>query len=1101
LDNIIEERDALIIESKEKEQNQVEYIDELQLEGEIKPENEIQLIDQMEILKQGKSEFIATPEKGESLIISGLERPVNIVQERDGIEISGKEKGENQVEYIDELSLKEEAKPENEIQLIDQMEILKEIKPVKINKIDKKEKFTIKGKLKSPLSIEYKVSERDALEIPSIEKLPSQVEYIDEITIKGEEKPENEIQLIDQMEILKQEKPEIEMRLAQPSKKPLLKPQERDAIFILPEEKSPLLTEYIDEIKIKSEDKPDNEIQIVDQMEVPKSYEKVEKIEISKKVFNDLPKENIDSFNLLSKTEKAIKKCKVLEKPELIKEYIDELEMKGIEIPMNEIQIVDQMIVPKSYERKEKQDNIIEKIDELEIKGEIKEIIEIEKISLIKPKAPLSISKSDFILGQKDKKIKKDDIDIKIEIREPYKIEYIDEVNIQGYHRSPNMVQNIDRMEILPIPQKKLIIQNIDRLDIPRDYERYQYIMQSSWEEGHDVQASGRPIHVYDKETGLERQDIDKFEILGSIIPQNLELEYINSIEIIERNNNNNNENINNWAHLDIEYNEDLIISPDNNEIIGSGLYINRSINRGNNNINNNQGNQGNYQGGRSNLGNNIITNRYNEEDNNINISTNNSQNIHIRRDQYIDNYNNNENNRSNMYINNSMRGIVIRTIERENVEHFEIIGNEIGKEYETQRRIPNLQIQRINSINMNGNINNDVIIRGINENNNVNINLQNDNINNEQNIRNQRIIQENEMNNEEINININRSSIENERNIISNIRNRYNIEEIEKERQKYSWNKVNNIQQTSKLFIHQKRNSYSYFRESGNRNSWNETNRQQGIVNLSVIDDNKKNIEKNEENIINENDIGINFNDRNLQSSSRPNRSGNNDYDSDELGINNIDINKYGKKSENKEEFIEAQKEDQKEDKKEDHRKKSGNEMEKKKIVKKISPKEKQITYQYNSNQDSLHSSKGSYKKININNQQSYKQQSSSNKLSGKGALQGDKNKIKIGTSNININQIGQPSSINKKSQSKPSGLTYIIDSKNIKKEDNINLDKESKSKYSVNFPKTKTYERDSNPKYMSQSQIIPTGKMKKKSKLKNFEYLREPNQSQNFQ
>ena len=40
-ENVVEERDSIDIQGKEKEQNQVEYIDELFLEEEIKPENEI----------------------------------------------------------------------------------------------------------------------------------------------------------------------------------------------------------------------------------------------------------------------------------------------------------------------------------------------------------------------------------------------------------------------------------------------------------------------------------------------------------------------------------------------------------------------------------------------------------------------------------------------------------------------------------------------------------------------------------------------------------------------------------------------------------------------------------------------------------------------------------------------------------------------------------------------------------------------------------------------------------------------------------------------------------------------------------------------------
>jgi hypothetical protein len=181
----------------------------------------------------------------------------------------------------------------------------------------------------------------------------------------------------------------------------------------------------------------------------------------------------------------------------------------------------------------------------------------------------------------------------------------------------------------------------------------------------------------------------------------------------------------------------------------------------------------------------------------------------------------------------------------------------------------------------------------------------------------------------------------------MSNIRNKYQIELIEKEKLKNSWNKVNNIQQTSKLSIYQKRNSHSYFKE--NRRSWNEINRQQGIVNLSVIDDNKKNLGNKEENInINQdmnqesNNMGINFNDMNLQSSARPIRKINNDYDVDGLDPNNnININITGKKLENQD-FQEDQKEEPKVEKRgsidSKKSKKSGNvsDKEKNKITQK---------------------------------------------------------------------------------------------------------------------------------------------------------------------
>ena len=932
---------------------------------------------------------------------------------------------------------------------------------------------------------------------------------MDELLIKGEEKPENEIQLIDQMEILKQEKPEKEEPiLTHVSKKPLLKPQERDSIFILPQEKSPLQTEYIDEIKIKSELQPDNEIQIVDQMEVLKSYEKEVVKEIPpKKVY--LMKKQTDSIKLLPKIQR-------------------------VEKPKNIIQVIDRLVVPNSYERKlviERPKNFIEKSEELEIIAEKIEEVEkdIEKLTDNKPKTPLQITKLDYITYKEKPKAKEE---TKPSEPKKYQPEYIDEVSIEGYPKVPNKIQNIDQMEILPIPRKNLIIQNIDRLVIQRDYDQYQYIMQSSWEETKGVQASGRPIHVLDKETGLERQDIDNFEILGSIIPQNLELEYINSIEIIERNNNNNvNNDMNNWDDLNIEYIEDLQISPDNNEVIGMRQYQNRNDNtgtgsnfRGSNYGNNNQGNQGN----RSNFGNmnNISGNRHYEEDNvnnpNNNNYNNNSQRTYVIRGNYPNNNNYNNYGQMDDNIRGDMRGMIIRTIERQTVDHFEIIGEqgEIGGEY-GRRREGILQIQRVNNINVidNGiNTNSNRDSNRINVNNNrININLPNNNniINNSQNNPNYISSSENEMNN-----NINKSSFgpEKERDVMSSIRSKYQIELLEKEKQKNSWNKVNNIQQTSKLSIYQKRNSHSYFKE--NRSSWNEKNRQQGIVNLSVIDDNKKNLQKNEENInLNQenqdtnNNMGINFNDMNLKSSSRPTRKINSDYDVDGLDPNNnIDKNITGKKIENKE-FEEDQKEEPKVEKKgsidSKKSKKSGNISDKdnKKIVKKPSPKyEQQLNYQYNTNQNepSLHGSK------HIINQPLYKQPpSTSSKLFGKEPSLGDKtkkvSKISINLNDDNINDKYSPSSsMLKKTQQKPSGVTYMIDTKNKKDNvNNINLNNTDKrsSQYSVNFPKPKTYERDSNPQYMSQSQNVPTGKMKKKSKVKKFEYLREPNQSQNFQ
>ena len=53
-ENVVEERDSLVILRAPKEPLKPEYIDELIFNGEIRPENEIQIIDQMEILKTEK---------------------------------------------------------------------------------------------------------------------------------------------------------------------------------------------------------------------------------------------------------------------------------------------------------------------------------------------------------------------------------------------------------------------------------------------------------------------------------------------------------------------------------------------------------------------------------------------------------------------------------------------------------------------------------------------------------------------------------------------------------------------------------------------------------------------------------------------------------------------------------------------------------------------------------------------------------------------------------------------------------------------------------------------------------------------------------------
>ena len=119
IENVVEERDSLVISSMEKEPLQTEYLDELFIERITKPDNEIQIVDQMEILKTEKPdneiEFIDSveilgtktwatkPSKTYEMTILRTEKPENKVELTNEVVILGEEKPENKVEYTNEI--------------------------------------------------------------------------------------------------------------------------------------------------------------------------------------------------------------------------------------------------------------------------------------------------------------------------------------------------------------------------------------------------------------------------------------------------------------------------------------------------------------------------------------------------------------------------------------------------------------------------------------------------------------------------------------------------------------------------------------------------------------------------------------------------------------------------------------------------------------------------------------------------------------------------------------------------------------------------------------------------------------------------------------
>ena len=360
-ENIVEERDSLVLLQLEREPLETEYVDELFVEKIFKPENEIQLVDQMEIYKIEKPEnqieyaenleflhkkVLASKPKWKTIVsdtwfIKGQEKqkPISEVEERDSIILSSIEKEPLETEYIDELFIEKVTKPENEIQIVDQMEILKAEKPE--NEIEYLETIEL-------LSSEHKWTTK-----------PSEI-Y--EMTILRTEKPENKVEFTNEIKLLEKEKPENEV-------------EERDSIILSSIEKEPLETEYIDELFIEKIYKPENEIQIVDQMEILKDekpeneIENVEELNIPGVEKEPLKSENVEKFDIYGtpfnwnnltienesltilreeKPENEVEErdsiiLSSMEKEPLETEYIDEIKLEENARPENEIQIVDQM--------------------------------------------------------------------------------------------------------------------------------------------------------------------------------------------------------------------------------------------------------------------------------------------------------------------------------------------------------------------------------------------------------------------------------------------------------------------------------------------------------------------------------------------------------------------------------------------------------------------------------------------------------------------------------------------------------------------------------------------------------------------------------------
>ena len=500
--NVIEEKDNIFIEPKKKEPLKSQIIDSIIVEGINRPENNIQNVDKIEILRSPKSQKIIIEEKDSLFIPPIIKEPLKD-------------------QKVDSIIIEGNNRPENKIQEVDKMEILRTSKP--INMI---------------------IEENDSLFIPSKEKIPLKSQGIDKITIEGIEHPDNKIQNIDKIEILKTIKP----------KNIII--EEKDSIFIPPKEKALLKQQRCDKLFIEKEPQPENKIQRIDDIEILEFYksprnnkEMVENdnIFIPPKEKKPLKNQNVDSLIIEGK-----------ERPENKMQNIDKIEILRTSKPINMIvEEKDSLFIPSIekipnnqiiVEVIDKPENKIKKVDEFEIlRAPINIVIEQNENQLVphKENVPLRSQNDDKALLSKNNEIQnvdkieilrtskpknllieeKESIFIPNKEKEPLKSQIVDSIEVEGIIRPENNIQNVDKIEILRTSKpKNLLIEEKDSIFIP---QKEKEPLKSQKVDSIEVEGNNKP------ENNIQK--VDEMEILRTTKPKNLLIEEKDSIFIPQK--------------------------------------------------------------------------------------------------------------------------------------------------------------------------------------------------------------------------------------------------------------------------------------------------------------------------------------------------------------------------------------------------------------------------------------------------------------------------------------------------------------------------------------------------------------------------------------
>ena len=465
-----------------KPKNKIVNIDKIRLLGKNIDKNIIQKVSLIEIYPLIKPKIIEY-EENDSIFIPGLIRPDNVIEEGDYIQIFP--------EYVKSIELICETCdlinifgfdiPKNEQQTLEGFDIISITKPINENIIEQIDPIFIEPTPKMRyLYIEY----GDEMLFEQLLKPENDMVTLKGFTILKSEKPLNEIEYIDEIELQPEVKQPFELLFqnnelfsVEGIKKPENKLHRIDGFeIIVNKPKTKIITEKINDINILGK-KKSNELfvefgdEIIIEEEDRPIYKKqrTEEVKILKKPKMKNIKQNTSNFQLLKKFKlKSIKPINKIQKCENINLYPktiknnnkleiyfgDELYIEGIIKPNEEKEIITKTKKPIKLICQKKESFTIEHIKRTKNKNKIHRIGAFDIIKQLKPNNNICQKLSRFYIGG-NKKITKN-------------INYY--YNINRYY--DNVIENTENFQIISVSIRELYQQRLQGFMICKKEKR-----------------------------------------------------------------------------------------------------------------------------------------------------------------------------------------------------------------------------------------------------------------------------------------------------------------------------------------------------------------------------------------------------------------------------------------------------------------------------------------------------------------------------------------------------------------------------------------------------------------------------------------------------